>query len=109
MKEDLKKTRWNRLSVRLHVPAAMGVFLVAAAEGNGPESVILVGSAQNLRARLLEIFAQTEFRDAGARVVHWVAGLTVEQARLAERQFIRRYNPPLNEAPSSRYLDILAG
>ncbi|MBA3584280.1 MAG: hypothetical protein H0W36_07095 [Gemmatimonadetes bacterium] len=114
MKEDLHKTRWNRLSIRLHVPQAMGVFLVAAREDGaggdmGPETVLLVGSAQNLRAKLLEIFEVEEIRTLSARAVHWVAGLTAEQARLAELQFIRRYNPPVNLAGRSRYLDILAG
>jgi hypothetical protein len=33
----------------------------------------------------------------------------MEQARLAERQLIRRYDPPLNLSDRSRYLDILAG
>ncbi len=113
VKEDLHKTRWNRLSIRLHVPQAMGVFLVAASEhgagGVDPETVLLVGSAQNLRAKLLEIFDVEEIRTLSARAVHWVAGLTAEQARLAELQFIRRYNPPVNLAGRSRYLDILAG
>jgi hypothetical protein len=114
MKEDLHKTRWNRFSIRLHVPQAMGVFLLAAGrydprQDNGPESVLLVGSAQNLRAKLLELFDLEELQNLSARVVHWVADLSVEQAHLAERQFIRRYNPPLNLAPRSRYLDILAG
>lgn len=114
MKEDLHKTRWNRFSIRLHVPQAMGVFILAASEddaggGNGPEAVLLVGSAANLRAKLLELFDLEELRNLSARVVHWVADLSVEQARLAERQFVRRYNPPLNLAPHSRYLDILAG
>ncbi|HUP00881.1 MAG TPA: GIY-YIG nuclease family protein [Gemmatimonadota bacterium] len=109
MKEDLHKTRWSRLSIRLHVPQTMGVFILAAGDGNGSESVLLVGSARNLRARLLQLFDLAELKDLSARAVHWVADLTVEQARLAERQFIRRYDPPLNHAPRSRYLDILAG
>lgn len=104
MKEDLHRTRWNRLSVRLHVPQAMGVFLLATGE-----QVLLVESASNLRARLLELFDLKELRGQSARVVHWVAGMSIEQARLAERQFVRTFNPPLNAAASSRYLDILAG
>lgn len=109
MKEDLRKTRWNGLAIRLHVPQAMGVFMIAAEKGAGDEPVLLVGSARNLRRRLLELLETREIRELSAAVVHWVADLTFEQARLAERQLIRRYNPPLNLTPPTRYLDILAG
>ena len=44
-----------------------------------------------------------------ARVIHWVADLTIEQARIAERLFVRRYNPPLTDTPGTRYFDIFAG
>lgn len=110
MKEDLRVTRWNRVAVRLNVPASTGVFLLSAGPGDeGPEDVLLVGSAQNLRAKLLELFASEEIQAVGARVIHWVGDLTIEQARIAERLFVRRYNPPLNLSPATRYLDILAG
>lgn len=110
MKEDLKMTRWNRIAVRLSVPASTGVFLLGATDGeNGPENVLLVGSAENLREKLLDLLGHEELRTLGANVIHWVADLTVEQARIAERLFIRRYNPPLNQRPTSRYLDILTG
>jgi hypothetical protein len=109
MKEDLKRTRWSRLSVRLNVPRAPGVFLVGAGPGLFPEQVLMVGSATDLRARLLELLELEELHAMSARVIHWVADLTVEQARLAERLFVRRYDPPITSAPRSRYLDILAG
>ena len=110
MKEDLKATRWNRLAIRIQVPPTAGVFLLEAGEGgNGPDEVLLVGSATNLRKKLLELLAQDDLKAASERVIHWVADLSIEQARLAERLFIRRYNPPLNLHTSSRYLDILAG
>ena len=109
MKEDLKATRWNRLAIRIQVPPTAGVFLLEANDGGGGmEDVLLVGSATNLRKKLLELLAHDELKSASARVIHWVA-LSIEQARLAERLFIRRYNPPLNHQSSSRYLDILAG
>jgi len=110
MKEDLKATRWNRLAIRIQVPPTAGVFLLEATDGgNGPEQVLLVGSADNLRKKLLELMDRDEIKAVSARVIHWVADLSIEQARLAERLFIRRYNPPLNLHTSSRYLDILAG
>jgi excinuclease UvrABC nuclease subunit len=71
--------------------------------------VLLVGSARNLRQKLLQLFELEELRNLSAQAVHWVSGLTIEQARLAERQLIRRYDPPLNLSDRSRYLDILAG
>jgi len=109
MKEDLKRTRWSRIAVRLNVPRSTGVFLVGAGAGLMPEKVLMVGSASDLRARLLELFDASELHDRSARVIHWVAGMTIEQARLAERLFVRRYNPPLSDGPRTRYLDILAG
>ena len=110
MKEDLRSTRWNRISIRMQVPATTGVFLLGSGEvGEGPTDVLLVGSASNLRQKLLELLDREELRSASARVIHWVADLTVEQARLAERLFVRRYDPPIHLAPSTRYLDILAG
>jgi hypothetical protein len=69
----------------------------------------LVGSATDLRARLLELLEAEELQRMSARVIHWVADLPLEQARLAERLFVRRYNPPLTDSPGTRYLDILAG
>ncbi|MFN2383824.1 MAG: hypothetical protein ABR559_06115 [Gemmatimonadota bacterium] len=102
-------TRWNRLAVRLQVPAATGVYLLGTGSGRAPENVVLIGSARNLRIKLLELLEAEPLQALSARVVHWVAGLTDEQARLAERLFIRRYNPPLNAAPTSRYFDILTG
>jgi hypothetical protein len=68
-----------------------------------------VGSAINLRQKLLQLFELEELRNLSAQAVHWVSDLSMEQARLAERQLIRRYDPPLNLANQSRYLDILAG
>jgi hypothetical protein len=110
MKEDLKATRWNRVAIRLNVPPATGVFLLGAKdEQDGPEHVLLVGSAANLRRKLLELLDHEEIQAMSARVIHWVAGLTIEQAQLAERLFVRRYNPPLNLAPPTRYHDILVG
>ena len=110
MKEDLKATRWNRVAIRLNVPSSTGVFLLGAADDeDGPEHVLLVGSAANLRRKLLELLDHEEIRSMSARVIHWVAGLTLEQAQLAERLFVRRYNPPLNLAPPTRYHDILVG
>lgn len=109
MRGDMHRTRWNRFAIRLSVPSSMGVFLLAAGDGSSPEAVLLVGSARDLRRKLLGLFEREELRDLRARFVHWVDGLSIEQARLAERQFIRRYDPPLNLAPGSRYLDILAG
>ncbi len=109
MKEDLRRTPWSRLAVRLRVPRTTGVYIVAAGPGLSPDRVLLVGSARDLRGRLLELLEAEDLKAASARVIHWVSDLTVEQARLAERLFVRRYNPPLNTAPSTRYLDILAG
>lgn len=109
MNQELKHTRWSRFSIRLHVPSGMGVFLLAASDGDDPQPVLLVGSAKNLRQRLLQLFELEELRNLSAQAVHWVSGLTMEQARLAERQLIRRYDPPLNISDRSRYLDILAG
>lgn len=110
MKEDLKHTRWNRIAIRLYVPASTGVFLLGASNGeSGPDHVLLVGSATNLREKLLSLLAQKELKSMGVSVIHWVADLTIEQARLAERLFVRRFNPPLNLSPKTRYLDILAG
>lgn len=109
MKEDLKRTRWSRIAVRLAVPRSTGVFLVGAGRGRTPGRVLMVGSAADLRKRLLELLAAGELHAQSARAVHWVADLTIEQARLAERLFVRRYDPPLTDSPTSRYLDILAG
>lgn len=109
MKEDLKRTRWSRISVRLNVPRSTGVFLVGAGAGRVPDRVLMVGSASDLRARLLELFETEELNRMSARVIHWVADLTIEQARIAERLFVRRYNPPITDSPGTRYLDILAG
>ncbi len=109
MKEDLRATRWNRLAIRIQVPSSTGVFILEAKNGGeGPEGVLLVGSATNLRKKLLELVDRNELKSMSARVIHWVADLSIEQARLAERLFIRRYNPPLN-LQHNRYLDILAG
>lgn len=109
MKEDLRRTRWSRISVRLNVPRSTGVFLVGAGAGLIPDRVLMVGSASDLRARLLELFEIKELHTMSARVIHWVAGLTIEQARIAERLFVRRYNPPLTDTPGTRYFDIFAG
>lgn len=109
MKEDLKRTRWSRISVRLNVPRSTGVFLVGAGAGRMPDRVLMVGSASDLRARLLELFETEELNRMSARVIHWIADLTIEQARIAERLFVRRYNPPITDSPGTRYLDILAG
>lgn len=109
MNQELRRTRWSRFSIRLHVPPGMGVFLLAASDGDDPQPVLLVGSARNLRERLLQLFELEELRNLSAQAVHWVSGLTIEQARLAERQLIRRYDPPLNLTERSRYMDILAG
>ena len=109
MKGDLHKTRWSRFSIRMQVPSSMGVFLLAASDGSSPEPVLLVGSAKNLRRKLLQLFELEELRGVSAKFVHWVGGLSIEQTRLAERQFIRRYDPPLNLTKPSRYMDILAG
>lgn len=109
MNQELRRTRWSRFSIRLHVPAGMGVFLLAASDGEDPQPVLLVGSARNLREKLLQLFELEELRNLSAQAVHWVSGLTIEQARLAERQLIRRYDPPLNLSERSRYMDILAG
>ena len=109
MKEDLRATRWNRLAIRIQVPPTTGVFLLETDGGDdNPDRVLLVGSATNLRQKLLELADHRELRELSARVIHWVADLSIEQARLAERLFIRRYNPPLN-LQHNRYLDILAG
>ena len=109
MKEDLNRTRWSRLAVRLNVPRSPGVFLVGAGTGRLPDRVLMVGSAADLRARLLELLELEELHARSARVIHWVADLTTEQARIAERLFVRRYDPPLASAAGTRYLDILAG
>lgn len=109
MNPNLRKTPWNRIAVLLQVPRTTGVFLLGATTGRSPQDVMLIGSARNLRARLLELLRSGDARYAGARAVHWVAGLTVEEARIAERLFVRRYDPPDHPAPRSRYLDILAG
>lgn len=109
MKEDLRATRWNRLAIRIQVPPSTGVFLLEApGADDGPERVLLVGSATNLRQKLLELVDRHELKTMSARVIHWVADLSIEQARLAERLFIRQYNPPLN-LQDNRYMDILAG
>lgn len=109
MKEDLRRTPWNRLAVRLRVPATTGVYLVGAGAGLAPRDVLLVGSATNLRERLLELIDLDELEDLEAKAVHWVADLSLEQARIAERLFSRRYDPPLRTKIRSRYEDILAG
>lgn len=109
MKEDLQLTRWSRMSVRLSVPRSTGVFLVGAGTGRTPDRVLMVGSARDLRARLLELLEAEEMQRIGARFIHWVADMTVEQARIAERLFVRRFNPPITDTPGTRYLDILAG
>lgn len=109
MKEDLQRTRWSRISVRLNVPRSPGVFLVGAGPGLLPDRVLMVGSATDLRARLLELLETGELGKMSARVIHWVADLTLEQARLAERLFVRRYDPPITDAPRTRYMDILTG
>jgi|InoplaM3SPM_1038593.scaffolds.fasta_scaffold23839_1 hypothetical protein len=109
MKEDLHLTRWSRISVRLNVPRSTGVFLVGAGTGRMPDRVLMVGSASDLRARLLELLETDEMQRIGARFIHWVADMTIEQARIAERLFVRRYNPPIANAPGTRYMDILAG
>lgn len=109
MKEDLQRTRWSRISVRLNVPRSPGVFLVGAGAGLTPDRVLMVGSATDLRARLLELLETDELGRMSARVIHWVADLTLEQARLAERLFVRRYDPPVTDSPRTRYMDILTG
>ena len=109
MKEDLQRTRWSRISVRLNVPRSPGVFLVGAGSGLLPDRVLMVGSATDLRARLLELLEADELGKMSARVIHWVADLTLEQARLAERLFVRRYDPPIIDTPRTRYMDILTG
>lgn len=109
MKQDLRRTRWNRLAVRLRVPRSTGVFLVGAGSGRNPGRVLMVGSARNLRDRVLELFDLEELRDSGIHFVHWVADLTVEQARLTERLLLRRHDPPLGPGPRDRYFDILTG
>lgn len=108
MKEDLRATRWNRLAIRIQVPPTTGVFLLETGGAGDSDRVLLVGSATNLRQKLLELADHRELKGLSARVIHWVADLSIEQARLAERLFIRRYNPPLN-LQHNRYLDILAG
>lgn len=105
----MHRTPWNRLAVRFHVPETTGVFLLGTGRGRAPGEVFLVGSARNLRERLLEILRAGDRRLAEARAVHWVADLAIEEARLAERFFARRYNPPVGLAARSRWLDILAG
>ena len=107
MENELKRTPWNRLAVRFHVPETTGVFLLGDGAGAGPQDVLCVGSAPNLRARLLELLGTEDLKVA--RVVHWVAGLSIEQARLAERIFARRFDPPHANGPRSRYMDILVG
>jgi hypothetical protein len=109
MEQDLHRTAWNRLAVLLQVPRTTGVFLLGVGAGRSPQEVLMVGSARNLRARLLEILRAGDVRAAGATVVHWVSDLSEEQARLAERMFVRRFDPPFNPAPRTRYFDILAG
>lgn len=109
MNTNLRRTAWNRLSVLLQVPRAPGVFLLGAGAARSPREVLLVGSSHDLRSRLLEILRAGDARYAAARAVHWVTGLTIEEARIAERQLVRRYDPPDNPAPRSRYFDILAG
>lgn len=109
MTQDLHRTSWNRLAVILQVPRTTGVFLLGVGASRNPQKVLMVGSARNLRARLLEILREGSLEAAGAMAVHWVSDMTLEQARLAERIFTRRYDPPMNAAPDSRYLDILAG
>lgn len=109
MNENLRRTPWNRIAVRLRVPRTTGVYLVGAGTGRGPGEVLLVGSAKDLRARLLELVEEGDLQDLQARAVHWVADLTIEQARIAERLFTRRYDPPIQSAARSRYEEILAG
>lgn len=109
MNEDLRRTPWNRISVRLRVPRTTGVYLVGAGTGRTPGDVLMVGSATDLRARLLELVDDEDLRELRARAVHWVADLSVEQARLAERIFNRRYDPPVRPVTRSRYEEILAG
>lgn len=109
MKQELRRTRWNRLAVRLRIPRSTGVFLVGAGTGRNPERVLMVGSARDLRERVLELFDLDELHDAGVQFVHWVADLTVEQARLTERLLLRRHDPPLGPEPRDRYFDILPG
>lgn len=106
---DLERTSWNRIAIRLKVPTTTGVYLLAAGRGHTPTDVLLVGSAQNLRARMLELLKRDDVGSLPTRVVHWVADLSVEQARLAERILSRRYDPPLGPPTRSRYHDILAG
>jgi len=109
MKQELRRTRWNRLAVRILVPRSTGVFLVGPGTGRVPDRVLVVGSARNLRDRVLEVLESEELQDSGIRFVHWVADLTVEQARLAERMLLRRHDPMVGPGPRHRYLDILAG
>lgn len=109
MNQNLRRTPWNRIAVRLRVPRTTGVYLIGAGSGRGPSEVLLVGSATDLRARLLDLVDHEDLRDLHARAVHWVADLTVEQARIAERLFARRYDPPVQSAARSRYEEILAG
>ena len=51
----------------------------------------------------------TSYKDFHRRSIEDREGFWTEQARLAERLFVRRYDPPLTSAPRTRYLDILAG
>ena len=109
MNQDLRRTPWNRIALRLRVPATTGVYLIGAGTARAPSEVLLVGSTHDLRARLLELVEEEDLRDLHARAVHWVADLTIDQARIAERLFTRRYRPPAQPAARSRYEEILAG
>ena len=109
MNQNLHRTPWNRIALRLRVPRTTGVYLVGAGSGRGPADVLRVGSARDLRARLLELVEEEGLQELHARAVHWVADLTIEQARIAERVFTRRYDPPAQPAARSRYEEILAG
>lgn len=109
MNEDLRRTSWNRIAVRLRVPRSIGVFLVATDRGRFPGNVLMVGSARNLRSRLLDLLPREDLREANPGAVHWVSELTLAQARVAERFFTRRYDPPFRGSTGSRWLDVLAG
>ncbi|MDX1660329.1 MAG: hypothetical protein R3326_00950 [Gemmatimonadota bacterium] len=109
MNTKLRRTPWNRIALRLRVPRSTGVYLVGAGTGRGPSDILRVGSASNLRARLLELVEEEDLQELHARAVHWVGDLTIEQARIAERLFTRRYDPPAQPTVRSRYEEILAG
>ncbi|MDX1623860.1 MAG: hypothetical protein R3199_07745 [Gemmatimonadota bacterium] len=109
MEKDLRRTSWNRIAVALRVPRTTGIFLLGKGPGRTPRDVVMVGSTRNLRDALLSLLLRDELRDLGIRTIHWVADLTIEQARIAERFFTRRYDPPISPEERSRYHDILAG